>query len=87
MARHIEMLEPAWASQEVHDYVEQLRAEIAKAMTIPEWAMREPSAYARAQRNAWAATEIMRREVVRLVSEYSMPRMLLLTDGQSDGEK
>lgn len=73
----IEMLEPEWSSPVIQEYVELLRSDVAKAMALPEWAMRSPEAHAQAQDRAYKATEVMRREIARLMIEHCRPRCIL----------
>jgi hypothetical protein len=77
-AMEIERIETVWTSEPIREYVDLLRAEVAKAMAMPEYMMRSADTYARAQREAWARTELMQRELVRLTLEHSWPRLILL---------
>ena len=67
---------------EVREYMAMIEREIGKSFYVPEWAQREPSAYDRWRRDAYAATEDMRKQLVWLRSQFP-PGFLVSTDGVS----
>jgi len=54
---------------EVQEYLEYLRSEITKAFTVPEYLMR-PKSQLQTMRRAFQNTEILRREVDRILVEH-----------------
>lgn len=73
----IERIDHKWSSEHVREYCDLLRYEIDRAMAIPEWMMRSPDRYAKARREAYERTEIMRRELAHLMATHCFPRIVL----------
>lgn len=73
----IERVDHQWSSEGVREYCDILRREIDRAMAIPEHMMCRPDMYAKARRDAWDRTEVMRQELVRLTSTHCFPRIIL----------
>lgn len=78
----IEVIE-VWASPLVQEYVEALKEDVRRVMALPAWAMRSPSAYDKALRNAMQASEVMRQHIVRLSLLYMRPT-LIIEKGESN---
>jgi hypothetical protein len=65
-----------WDSPYVEEYVNFLKAEVCRAMALPRWAMTSETAATIHYRKMVQATEIMRREIVRLTNLHARPLII-----------
>lgn len=66
-------VEPHWSSLQAQEHFQWMQEELAKAMAMPEWAMRSPDAMTVARNSLYQQTEIMRRELSKFYTEHCWP--------------
>lgn len=73
-------VEPHWSSLQAQEHFEWMQKELARAMAMPEWAMRSPDAMTVARNRLYQQTEVMRRELSRFYIEHCHPVLIAAID-------